>query len=342
MLTSQNVEFGVGALMPSPPRVIRTKELLDQYIKSGKKFTAEDMIEIQLDSVDVNAREIHYYLQEVIDKHWSKILEGFEDKRFKYILKKFRNHIKGWDSNYHVNSTQASLFAVWEIEFHVCFLKDQIPNRRLRETMANIPDGDLFVIDTLEGLFNDPSYLSKYCPSSLKMFGKEYELKENKCLMSLAYNAVYAWKLLENAVSTDTAKWRWGAIHKHYYEHLPFSLIPGFKQIWHREVEANGSRRTISFAYYDYYLNDFEKFIFLRSNFGANFRMAIDMATYDDPEKYPMYMSIDTGMSQSVFSSHYFDMNDIHYDKKGRVQTVGLKNAKKNAKYKFELIASKE
>lgn len=58
MLTSQNVKYGVGALMPSTPRVVRTKELIESYIKSGKKFTAIDMIKMQLDSVDVNARYV--------------------------------------------------------------------------------------------------------------------------------------------------------------------------------------------------------------------------------------------------------------------------------------------
>jgi len=56
MLTSQNVRYGVGAMMPSPPRVIRSRELIDQQIKSGVKFTAEDMLRMQLDTVDVNAR----------------------------------------------------------------------------------------------------------------------------------------------------------------------------------------------------------------------------------------------------------------------------------------------
>ena len=56
MLTSQNVKHGVGALMPSPPRVARSAQLLEAQIKSGNKFTAEDMIKIQLDSVDLNAR----------------------------------------------------------------------------------------------------------------------------------------------------------------------------------------------------------------------------------------------------------------------------------------------
>lgn len=286
-------------------------------------------------------RELHYYLKEIIDKYWGQILENFQDKNFKFTLKKFRDHINSWDADYNVNSTQASLFAIWELEFHVSFLKDQLPNRRLRETMANIPDGDIFLMNTMEGLFNDPTYMSEYCPSTITMFKKDYQIKKNKCLMSLAYNAVYAWNLLSNAVSKNPDDWRWGAIHKHFYEHLPFSLIPGFKYFWHREVEANGSRRTITFALYDYYLHDLENKIFLRSNFAANFRAAIDMASFDEPEKYPTYMSIDTGASQSVFSPHYFDMNKVHYSKSGRLMEFGLENARKNARYTLELVPEK-
>jgi len=280
-------------------------------------------------------------LKESIDKHWSTIIKGFEDKSFKHTLKKFRDHIHDWDADYSVNSTQTSLYALWELEFHVSFLSDQLPNRRVRETLANIPDGDLLILDAVEGIVNEVSYLNEYCPSNITMFGKEYHLKENKCLMSLAYNAVYAWQLLSKVVSKDPTEWRWGSIHKHYYEHLPFSLIPGFKQIWHREVEAAGGRRTLSFALFDYYKNDFENKIFLKSNFAANFRAAIDMATFEEPEKYPMYMSLDTGSSQNPFSPHYFDQNAIHYSQKGRVMKMGLENAKASAKYKMEILPNK-
>ena len=56
MLTSQNVKYGVGALMPSPPRVERSSQLIEAQMKSGKKFTGKDMLRMQLDSVDLNAR----------------------------------------------------------------------------------------------------------------------------------------------------------------------------------------------------------------------------------------------------------------------------------------------
>lgn len=338
MLTTQNVKYGIGALMPSPPRVQRAAQLIEAQIKSGKKFTAKDMFKFQLDSVDLNAREILVYLKEIIDVHWNKITDVFPNQEFKVILRDFRRHLNEWDGDYSVNSTQASLFALWEMEYHVNILADQIPNRMMRETMVNIPDSDLFLLDLLEHLVNDASYMNEFCQSKVTMWGEVYEFKENKCVISLAYNAVYAWKMLERSVSKDPNEWRWGAIHKHYYEHVPFSQIPIFKQIFHREVEAAGSRRTLSFACYDYCLHDMEKHVEIRSLFAANFRASIDMATNDDPEKYPIYMSIDTGASGHAFSPHYFDMNEIHYSKDNRIFKTGLKNARENAKYHMELI----
>jgi penicillin amidase len=338
MISSQNVKYGIGSLMPSPPRVKRASQLIEAQIKSGKKFTAKDMFKFQLDSVDLNAKQILFYLFEIIDVHWNKITDEFPNQEFKVILRDFRKHLNGWDGDYTVNSTQASLFAIWEMEYHVNILADQIPSRTMRETMVNIPDSDLFLLDLLEHLIHDASYMNDYCQSKVTMWGKDYEIKENKCILSLAYNAVYAWKMLEKSVSKNPSEWRWGAIHKHYYEHVPFSQIPGLKQIFHREAEAAGSRRTLNFACYDYCLHNMEKHIEIRSLFASNFRASIDMATNDDPEKYPMYMTIDTGASGHVFSPHYFDMNEIHYSKNNKMFEIGIKNARKNAKYHLELI----
>lgn len=348
MLSSQNVKYGVGSVMPSTPRVVRINEMFQAYVKAGKKFTAEDMLKMQLDTLDVNAREINYYLTEVLDRYWSKICSSIkmeskaEEKQFKEILKKFRDHMNKWDANYSVNSTQASLFSVWEIEFHTSFLADQIPNKLMRATMINHPDSDVFLMNTLETLLSNPDHYSNYCPSQIVMFGKTYEIKESKCLMSLAYNAVYAYNLLSKQISSDPKDWRWGRIHKHYYEHVPFSLVPGMKSIFHRETEAGGSRRTVSFGCYDTFGYNFEKEIFIKSLFAANFRAAIDMASFEEPEKYPTYMTVDTGASQNPFSKHYFDQNEHHYSTKSRLMELGLKNAKKNAKYTLELIPSSE
>ena len=338
MVTSQNVRYGIGTLMPSTPRKQRIYDLINEYIDAGKKFTTQDMINIQLDAVDVNARLIMRSLEKILtEENMEYLYKQFESEEDKQILKKFIDHLRGWDANYHVNSSQACLFATWEKEYHVSLLADQLPSVTLRETLTNQQDSDIFLIDVLQHLETDISYLSKYCATTTKIFGQEYNATENKCLVSLAFNAVRAWKILEKGISKDPKQWRWGAMHKHVYEHIPFSMIPGFKQIFHREVEASGSRRTISFGLYNFHHNDLEKRAQLNCEFSANFRFAIDMASYDEPEKYDTFMSIDTGISGNIFSKHYFDMNELHHSTSIKME-FDREKIEKSAKYKLELI----
>ena len=279
----------------------------------------------------------------IIDKHSEEITKNLPNKEFKEIFRNFTDHIRSWDGDFTINSTQATVYALWELQYHVSFLQDQIPQKIVRESMVNIPDSDLFLMHILENLFYTPNFMNKYCQSQITMYDDTFEIPgDNKCLLSLAYNAIYAWKILKTAVSQDPKDWKWGAVHRQYYEHVPFSQIPGFKSIFHREVEAAGSKRTLSFACYDYFTDHMERDVFFKSLFSANFRAVVDMATYDDPEKYPLYMSIDAGASQHPFSKHYFDMNEIHYSQEGRIMEIGLEKAKKNAKYHLELIPKEQ
>lgn len=153
-------------------------------------------------------------------------------------------------------------------------------------------------------------------------------------MLGIAINGVRAWRILEKGISPNANDWRWGAIHHHFYEHIPFSVIPGFKQIFHREAEAIGNRRTLSMSIYDYYHNDLEKRVDLRSNFAPNFRFAIDMNEFHSRA----YMSLDTGISGSIFSEHYFDMNEWHYSNTCRENFFEEKTVKNNARYVLKLI----
>ena len=281
-------------------------------------------------------RVIHGSLMRITDKYIN-IISNKLGKDLELVFNRFKNHIRNWDHDFNKESAQATIFAIWEMEYHISFLSDQIPERKLRETMTNIPDSDLFLIDILEGLENDPHYMDEYWASNFTMFKVNYTTTDHKCLMSLVYSGIYSWNLLTKVVSSNPENWRWGKIHQHYYEHIPFSMIPLFKSVWHKEVEAGGSRRTISFGLYDFYNQDLENKIFIRSNFASNFRAAIDMASFEDPS-YPMYMSLDTGLSQHAFSPYYFNMNKIHYSYPGYRMELGLENSMKNARHKLELI----
>lgn len=51
-------KFDVGTTMTNTGRSMRLKELIESGINGGKKFTSQDMINMQQDMTDVVAREI--------------------------------------------------------------------------------------------------------------------------------------------------------------------------------------------------------------------------------------------------------------------------------------------
>lgn len=57
-VTPETYKYDIGAIMPSTGRAIRLKELIENGIKSGKRFDEKDMIDMQNDEVDVFAREL--------------------------------------------------------------------------------------------------------------------------------------------------------------------------------------------------------------------------------------------------------------------------------------------
>ena len=97
----------------------------------------------------------------IIDKY-NDIINKNLNKEFKNIFNQFKTQLQNWNHDFTKDSIQASIFAIWEIEFHTSFLADQIPNRKLRETMVNQPDSDLFLMDVLEGLEMDPHNMDEF------------------------------------------------------------------------------------------------------------------------------------------------------------------------------------
>lgn len=49
--------YDIGATQGSTIRSIRIQEIIEKGIKEGKKFTVQDMIDMQQDTVDASARE---------------------------------------------------------------------------------------------------------------------------------------------------------------------------------------------------------------------------------------------------------------------------------------------
>lgn len=72
----ENSRFDVGASMIATGRSIRISEMIEDGLSAGKKFTAQDMVEMQQDMTDVFARDLVKHIIKVVDHL------DFEEHRF--------------------------------------------------------------------------------------------------------------------------------------------------------------------------------------------------------------------------------------------------------------------
>ena len=84
----------------------RIAELLEQGIRSGKKFTVEDMKEIQYDVEDVHARGMLKDLLKAVESVSSE-LSGDE----KADLKVMTDLLSGWNGSMDKDSVAASVYS---------------------------------------------------------------------------------------------------------------------------------------------------------------------------------------------------------------------------------------
>lgn len=73
----ETARLDVGASMISTGRSLRLIEIIEDNIKRGKKMSRQDMVDMQMDFVDVIARELSKHIVNVAQKTVSDASFGF-------------------------------------------------------------------------------------------------------------------------------------------------------------------------------------------------------------------------------------------------------------------------
>ena len=71
-VTPHNSKYDAGSTTVTTTRYARIHEMITEGIESGKKFTPEDMIRMQSDTVDIIARDGVSLLTRIVDKVLAK------------------------------------------------------------------------------------------------------------------------------------------------------------------------------------------------------------------------------------------------------------------------------
>ncbi|EAR95945.2 peptidase S45 penicillin amidase (macronuclear) [Tetrahymena thermophila SB210] len=313
---TDNMKGFLSVNLNSTPRAYRISQMIEEYIKNGKKIDVEDMKKMQADTVDSYGCDILPHLFKLFKERASNILKPEQYEQGLRMI----SHLEGWDCRIDANSYQATIFMGWEYFFAKSLLHQFQSTEYDRQFLTM---GHLF----------EHFYLKEIQKWSLEGNEKDFDqfwckTEENKGQQfSCLYNLFIAFSKVESYMekefgTPEVKKWEWGIIHTNNYPHTAFANIPILNKIYNRSVQSFGNRRTVAVAIQNWRFGSFS------SAYGANYRMVADM-----DENGKDFWITDTGVSESVLSPHYDDQFKIHKNFGYLRMERGLESFKKNQKY---------
>jgi penicillin amidase len=264
---------GVGFEWIMPYRYERMREVLG----SRKRFTFDDMVELQMDYRSVTARRV------------VALLAGLESG--KPEVQKALALLVGWNASLDRSSASAALYEIW---FH----RHLVPAAMARwmsdeKTLAALLDeNDLY--DVFEG-GSAEVWISRLEDPRSWQGAKPLEERRRVLLASLEAAIAETERLL----GSDWDAWTWGQLHQARLQHPLSALLDGPERARADVGPAprGGSGATVNSTAYS--LQDFVQ------RYGASYRMVLDVGDWDRSVAMNS-----PGQSGDPSSPHYRDLFD--------------------------------
>ena len=312
--STDNIKHALSRTQTTTPRAARITELIQAQINKGKKFTIEDTKKIQLDIVDVYARDNVNKILKVLDRYKDEIL-GENVTSFNEVTQL----LNGWRGSFDVDSVAASIFSVWEYLFNLKLFEDSGLTDQERGALYSNMYYDQFFFRYIGKWWEGKSLNESFCANK-----ENKERTDKPCIWNMVTAMTETYNYLNNLFGHDTSKWRWGDLHCMDYTHAPFSTT-FFRLFYHRNHPAPGNKRTPNVAAYYARSHSFE------ATSSANLRLIVNW----DSSIKDQYI-IDTGVSESVFSKHYDDQMALI--RKEKYLEMGLSTPEQLEKMKDKLV----
>lgn len=276
-------------------RSYRLEELLTTAMQQGKKFTLEDMMQMQQDTKD-----------SYVDLVMKDLLKIFRDNRKDWIDSEFGDKItkwlEEWNCEFNRNKFEPSIYAIWEHEFQRLLLANIGLSEQEHTAITSHAFFELYFFKLVKKLAANNDTTTEDRLLCLNEHNKGSP--NNPCIvnMLIAFNKLEA-SLYEWFGTLDNTQWKWGTIHKKLFTFVPWTEIPGISSIFSRRVPAHGNSRTLNVGIHSYQKKSFDCFG------TATFRFVTDMNR--------TYYSADLGVSDRVTSPYYdnflHEFNDGKY-----------------------------
>ena len=212
---SDDYPYHISNNWAQPYRQMRIQE----YLKANKKLTADDMKTLQMDQLNLQAKEFAPQFVDVL-----KDTDGKQEKKALAILKKW-NHIDSADA------AAPMIFNRWMQKIADTLLEDQVPEETLKLFNGKRSAVDQLLRRALEG---DPG------PWVEEAGGLEKVL--NLSLRDTLQE-------LEESQGRDIADWEWGDFHQVRFDH-PLSSVSPLNYLFNMDggIPVGGSSVTVQAA----------------------------------------------------------------------------------------------
>jgi len=227
----ETARYSIGATHGSTMRSLRINELIEQGIKDGKKFTAQDMVDIQQDVVDVAARAMTPHILKIAETALNAEEYGFtqKDKQDAKYMMDFLKDFKGAMSQ---DSIPATVYSYWHYFFYSGFLHSYTSLGERGRAWRNA-DEPFWNLKTRLSLVDNYGFADFYANLVLHLgenlqsdkfdrlcangFGEGKYKGARSCQYNVARAFIEAKKFIEENISKDSKTWQWKNVHVNEY-----------------------------------------------------------------------------------------------------------------------------
>ncbi|KAL4445465.1 hypothetical protein ABPG74_004539 [Tetrahymena malaccensis] len=309
---SPNSAKGFASVNMHPtPRAQRIREMIEQYIKEGKKISVEDVKKMQQDSVDVYARQVVPHVINLYEKQKQQ-QKYFPIKiRFFYNYFKFKNrfqsvnetqkidqmisHLKNWTFSYEKQLVGGTIFSTFNLKVGEKLFNKYSSDKKQKNEAIFYYHMETFIMNQIIQWSSGQDQNSPWCDDSC------CSEHQQKCV-KLFFQAIKdTYDYLQKRLGQNIAEWQWQRVHEKQIPHITFKSIPYLSSILNRSYPASGNKRTVGVNGENFKGSD------LNSIFSANMR-----AVYSLDRKDKSFYILDTGISESILSSNYDDQLKLY------------------------------
>jgi len=255
--------YDLGHAWPPPYRAEAIEAALD---RAGEPHTVEASAAVQLDDMSLAAKR----LLATVD--WLAVGDALPPH--------LSHAMREWDGRMQPDRPEPLMFYAWLRALTPAVYADE-----LGEVYGSL-GGDR-VARLLHTIQEAPQWCDRQDTS---------DVEDCQTVLADAWRDAYA--LLAERHGEDWQEWRWDAMHRARFRHLPFGFIPVLRDLFDVTVPNGGGRYAANTG-----IVSFDEASLFEQLHGAGFRAVYDLADLDRSR-----FVIAVGQSGNIFSPHYADL----------------------------------